>query len=80
MDAMDVLNMSPKCFLLYQKEAPLNFKHLQLVGFLELVGIFILAIVALLGLDGRVYPLFFNLGSGQVEVGIGLLVQVQRSL
>lgn len=58
----------------------MNYPHLKLVGLLKLVGVFIFAIVALLRLDGGVDPLFFNLGSGQVEVGVGLLVQVQRSL
>ncbi len=53
--------------------------NLYFVGFLQLVGVLVLTVVALLGLDGRVDPLLLHLRPRQVEIGVGLLVQVQGS-
>lgn len=49
-----------------------------MVGLLQLVGVLVLAVLALLALDAGVHPLFLHLRAGQVEVSVRLQVVVLR--
>ena len=54
--------------------------HLPLVGLLQLVGVFVLRVLALLCLDRGVHPLLLHLGPREVQIFVGLLVGVERAL
>ena len=54
--------------------------YLPLVGLLQLVGVLVFGVLALLRFDGGVHPLLLHLGPRQVQILVGLLVRVQGAL
>ena len=61
-------------------ERRLSRSHLPLIGLLQLVGVFVFRVLALLRLYRRVHPLFFDLGPRQVQILVGLFVRIKRTL
>ena len=49
---------------------PLTGTDLEVIGPLQLVGVFVLAVLALLSFDAGGHLLFFDLGSAEVQVGV----------
>lgn len=50
--------------------------RLNLVGFLELLGVLIFVVIALMAFDGRVNTLLLDVGSREVQIGISFTVRI----